>query len=316
VEQRVAVLLSRVAENLYWAARYLERAEDTARIVREHTNLIVDLPTRVPVTWEPLLAITGSRHDFDDRNPAASERSVIRWLIADRENHGSVLLSVESARENLRSSREVLPSDVWQGVNDLYLYVAAHHGDGVARSTRARFLERIVGDVLAVNGTLTSTMSRDEAFEFLRIGRNLERADMATRVLDVRAGSLMAAVAPDYEEVQWLSVLRCLSGQQMFRRTVRGPVSAPAVLQFLLHDSDFPRSVRFSLDQVRRGLRALPRAEQPAETCERAVALLDQVPVELGGGDLHHWVDELQIAIGAVHLAITETYFTAFVPAP
>jgi uncharacterized alpha-E superfamily protein len=308
------LLLSRGAENLYWAARYLERAEDTARIVREHTNLIVDLPTRVAVTWEPLLAIIGSRHAFDSRFTTADERSIIRWLVAERDNAGSILCSIESARENLRSSREVMPSDVWQGVNDLYLYVAAHHGDGIARSSRSRFLERVIGDVLAVNGTLTSTMSRDEAFEFLRIGRNLERADMATRVLDVRAGSLMAAVAPEYEDVQWLSVLRSLSGQQMFRRTVRGPVSGESVLRFLLHDPDFPRSVRFSLEQVRRGLRALPRAAYAAETCERAVELLEQVPVTLTGTDLHHWVDELQLTIATVHDAMAETYFVSNTP--
>jgi uncharacterized alpha-E superfamily protein len=309
------VLLSRVAENLYWAARYLERAEDTARIVREHTNLIVDLPTRVPVTWEPLLAIVGTRDEFDRHHDRPDERAIVRWLLAERDNFGSILVSIELARENLRSSREVLPSDVWQGVNDLYLYIAAHHADGVARSTRARFLDRIVGDVLAVNGTLTSTMSRDEAYELLRIGRNLERADMATRVLDVRAGSLMEGVAADYEDVQWLSVLRSLSGQQMFRRTVRGPVSGATVLRFLLHDEVFPRSVRFCLEQVGRGLRALPRSGSSAETCEAALTVLAQVPVELTGADLHQWADELQLAIGAVHDAITATYFVAPVTA-
>src|SRR6516225_4150497 len=117
------MLLSRVAGNLYWAARYLERAEDTARIVREHTNLLVDLPTSVPVTWDPLLAITDIRAGFDGRYDAVDETSIVRYLVADRENQGSILMSVEQARDDLRTCREVVPRELWNVLNDLYLYV-------------------------------------------------------------------------------------------------------------------------------------------------------------------------------------------------
>src|SRR6516225_4956278 len=117
------MLLSRVAGNLYWAARYLERAEDTARIIREHTNLMVDLPTSVAVTWEPLLAILGGRTEFDARHERADEQAIVRHLVADRANPGSILMSVEQAREDLRTCREVIPREAWQALNDLYLYV-------------------------------------------------------------------------------------------------------------------------------------------------------------------------------------------------
>ena len=152
------MLLSRVAENLYWAARYLERAEDTARIVREHTNLIVDLPVTVPVTWQPLLAITGTVEEFDETERIVGETDIIHFLIAERDNTGSVVMCVEQARENLRTTREVIPRDAWQAVNDLYLYVASHRTEGVERRGRNRFLDRVIADAQRMVGILAGTM--------------------------------------------------------------------------------------------------------------------------------------------------------------
>ena len=130
------MLLSRVAEHLYWAARYLERAEDTARVIAEHTHLLVDLPTSVPLTWEPLLAVTGSGAAFRERYTAADEHNIITFLLADRENSSSVVSSVVAARENLRTTREVIPREAWQALNDLYLYATSHHTEAVDRRSR------------------------------------------------------------------------------------------------------------------------------------------------------------------------------------
>jgi uncharacterized alpha-E superfamily protein len=306
------MLLSRVAETLYWAARYLERAEDTARIVREHTNMIVDLPTSVPVNWEPLLAITGTREAFDARYEKADEMSIVRFLVADRENSGSILRSVEQAREDFRTCREVLPREVWQSVNDLFLYVASHHLDGVARASRSRFLERVIGESLRTAGFLGSTMSRDEAHEFIRLGRSLERADMTTRVLDVRAGSLMRTVGDEgdpHDDVQWMSVLRSLSALQMYHRATRRPVEGTATLRFLLLDDAFPRSFTCCLNDVVESLRRLPHPDVVLLSCDEARRLLAAVEMdELDGDDLHELADRLQVAIGAIHDRVISTY--------
>ena len=112
------MLLSRVAESLYWAARYLERAEDTARIVRSYSEAMVDLPVSVSTSWEPLLAITGSREAFDALHDQTDEASIVQFLVADAGNPGSVVSCVTQARENLRSTREILPRDGWLVVND------------------------------------------------------------------------------------------------------------------------------------------------------------------------------------------------------
>ncbi len=306
------MLLSRVAENLYWAARYLERAEDTARIVREHTNLIIDLPTSVPVTWEPLLAIIGGREEYDAHHDRADETSIVRFLVADRANRGSILMCVEQAREDLRTCREVIPREAWQAVNDLYLYAASHHLDGVARPSRFRFLERVIAESLRAEGFLLSTMSRDEAYEFVRLGRALERADMTTRVLDVSAGALMVADAEatgQHEDVQWMNVLRSLSALQMYHRTTRLPVEGPAALRFLLLDRAFPRSVTCCLADVADSVGRLPRADGVLTACVDARRVLtDAVVDRLGGTELHELADQLQIALDAIHDRVVETY--------
>lgn len=308
------MLLSRVAENLYWSGRYLERAEDTARIVREHTNLLVDLPTSAPVTWEPLLAVIGDRAEFDARYPAADEASILRYLVSDVEHSGSLLRGIEQAREDIRTTREVLPREVWQALNDLYLYVAANHTDGVSRRSRSRFLERIIGECQRIVGIVTGTMRRDEAWDFWRLGLQVERADMTTRVLDVLAGSLLEARdAPEtFADVRWMSVLRSLSALQMFHRATLEPVSGPASLHFLVFDERFPRSLATCLAEIEAGVRRLPTGTAVLPACEAARSRLAEIDAaSLDAAQLHDAVDDLQVAIADVHDAIAERYFLA-----
>ena len=134
------MLLSRVADNIYWGARYMERADDTARLVRTFTEVLLDLPVGVASSWEPLLAVAGSRELFDVGHARANESDIVRFLVADDANPGSVVRSVAAARENLRTTREVLPREAWQAVNDLYLFTQRDSESGVDRRTRARWM--------------------------------------------------------------------------------------------------------------------------------------------------------------------------------
>jgi uncharacterized alpha-E superfamily protein len=307
------VLLSRVAEQLYWAARYIERAEDTARVVGEHTHLLVDLPLSVPLTWEPLLAVTGARRQFDANYATADERQVIAFLLADRENPSSVLASVIAARENMRTAREVIPREAWQALNDLYLYATSHHAEAVDRRSRGRFLDKVVAECQRFVGIVSGTMSRDEAYQMLRLGRAIERADMTTRVLDVRAVALLAgrtaaADSPEHDEVQWAAVLRSLSALQAYHRRRRGPVSGHPTVAFLVRDPDFPGSIAHCLGEVEAVIADIPRS-QPVDMAARAavrtLAQVDDAPLDR----LHEGLDDVQVAIGVVHEAVQATYF-------
>jgi len=312
------MLLSRVAEQLYWAARYLERAEGTARIVREHSNVIVDMPTTIPPNWDHLLGITGSRDGFDEHYEASDESSIVSFLIADPLNGGSIYSSIVNARDNLRTCRDIFPAQAWNAVNDLYLAAGRSAADGVLRRHRSRFLEQVISAHQRLLGILTTTMSRDEAYTMLRLGRHIERADMVTRVLDVRAGWLLGERperAELYDDLQWSSVLRSLSALQMFtRRTALASGSGPGaveVLQFILGDRTFPRSVAYCLDGVQSSARALPLSESVIAACQAAINELSSSDATalLEPGQLHSTADRLQIAIGSISDRITGAYF-------
>jgi uncharacterized alpha-E superfamily protein len=309
------VLLSRVAANLYWAARYLERAEDTARIVREHTNLLVDLPTSVPLTWEPLLAVTGDTDLPDDRRP--SESTVVTRLLADRSSPSSIAQSVALAREDMRTTREVIPREVWVAANDLHLYVSSHADGAVARRSRARFLERVIAESQKIRGIVLGTMRHDEAFAMMRIGYLLERADMTTRVLDVRAAALLDLAANDperplFEDVQWTSVLRSLSALQMYHRTLRRPVDGQHTVRFLLEDRLFPRSIRYCLAEATEQVVVLPRHDAIADALDAALAPVDAArEVAVDAQIVRELCDRLQMGIARVHQTIEATWFRA-----
>ena len=320
-----AMLLSRVADDVYWSGRYLERTEATARMLRVHTELFLDLPKSAGVGWSPLLAITGSAESFREQygetdTVAPTEDAIVRFLTADPVNPASIISSLRAARTNFRVTRAVFPAASWEELNKLYHFVIESLSLAVDRRTRMAWLERVIRDCQVLRGVLGSTMSHDEAYSFLEIGRAIECADMTTRVLDVQAGVLLAeakaTVTPAYSDITWASVLKSLSAHQMFRRTVRNGISGPGALRFLLRDPQFPKSVEHSLTRISRALLELPRYEHAMSGCAHVQQLLENAAVgDLASTGLHDFVDDLQIGIARLHDALTSTYFVRSVPA-
>jgi uncharacterized alpha-E superfamily protein len=316
-------LLARVADRLYWGARYIERAEDTARILRSYSDLLVDLPTDLGLRWEPLVAILGSEQQFslveagvDDSGQMDGERAVMQFLVADRSNPSSVVSSVALSRENLRTTREVVPREGWETLNSLYQFVVAEPERAVARRTRSRFLAAVVDESRQLDGVLESTMTRANPYRMWRLGRLIERADMTTRVLGVRAASLLrsqaAGVADDHDEVQWMGVLRSLSALQMYQRATHLPIDGASVIRFLLFYERFPRSVAGCLGELRAELSRLPRPDGPLEALGVVLAVLARI--EATGDDglaLDASMDALQAALASLDDAIAARYFSS-----
>lgn len=313
------MLLSRVADSLYWGARYLERAEDTARIVRSYTELVIDLPTSALSTWEPLLAVAGSSVLFEQQHEGTiGELPIVRYLVADQHNPGSISSSVESARENLRTTREIIPREAWQTVNDLYLYVGSNAAGGVERRSRARFLGHLIGECQQLDGVMTTVMNRDEAYELWRLGQSLERADMTTRVVGVRAAALLAAerrkvdgdgVADIHDDVQWMGLLRSVSALQMYQRATRGPIDGAAAVRFLLLDPTFPRSVASCATRIREALSRLPRSRRTLPVMDE----LERVLAASASGDddgasLDAAMEDVQAALAAINDVVHEAF--------
>ncbi len=313
------MLLSRVAESVYWSGRYLERAEATARMVKTHTELFVDLPKAAGLGWSPLLAITGTGEAFVEQMGDPTEEAVVHFLAADLDNSSSVRASVASARSNVRVSRVIFPESAWQIVNELHHFVNDTSLEAVTRRSRLSWMDSVVRQCQLLAGLLGGVMSHDEGYSFLEIGRYIERADMTTRVLQVQSEILMAADATDspYADVTWMGVLQSLSARQMYRRAVSGGVSGPDALRFLLRDPRFPRSVEHCLTGIARSLLELPRYKDPMAGCADVQERLESVTAgNLPMSDLEDYVEELQVGIAELHAALADTYFaTAVQPA-
>jgi uncharacterized alpha-E superfamily protein len=307
------VLLSRVAEHLYWAGRYLERVECSARLVKAHTELFVDLPRSVGLGWAPLLAVTGSQSAFDDGFDEVTEDDVVAFVLADPANKGSVVASIEQARENLRVTRGLIPWRMWEVVNETRQWVRSTAGSGSTRWRRVTWTEEVIRRCHTVAGSTTATLSRDLGYAFLQIGRLVERADMTTRVLDVQAGIIMgtgAAALGPYTDLTWMSMLRSLGGEQMYRRQMGSVVTAPEAVRFLLRDPAFPRSVEHCLVEISRWLLELPHQEGPMAAASATDALLDSVTAEcMEVDELHDFVDDLQLGLGRLHAELAVAYF-------
>jgi uncharacterized alpha-E superfamily protein len=307
-------MLARLAENLYWHGRYLERAEDIARLINVTAHLNLDLPSGLITGWEPLIRITGNAALFEELEEDADERSIVRFLLFAEDNSSSLRATLEYARENLRSARDLVPREVWEQMNALYLKSSERLNSKLSKRRRQDFLEGLILDCQQMAGTLQGTMSHDHAYDFILIGRHLERADMITRILEVRGYDLLPDTAEDlgpFESIQWMSVLKSLTGYQMYRRHVRSRVSGSDVLRFLLRDGQFPRSVMFCLLVLEDLIEGLPgEDDRSLRSVTRLQRLLNDTQVRnLKGRELADFMDRLQIELANTDLAIRHTWF-------
>ncbi len=306
------LLLSRVAESAYWAGRYLERAEGTARLVRAHADLVIDLPSDAAVGWWPLLAVTGAGDELAQPTEPMGEEQVVGLLVADEDNTSSVRSSVAAVHRNLRITRSVMPLDAAEVLIELHHHVRDFAPTAVHRRKRNEFLTSVIRGCQTLSGILAETMCHDDAFCFFTVGRQLERADLTTRVLDVHAGMLNGhtneALTP-YLDLCWATTLRSVSALQAFRR--RGlPASSSTTLSFLLRDPKCPRTVGSCLIEASRWLLEIPRHDRAMASCAALETKLQSVDAaELLDGRLHDFIDEVQLALSDLHGEIESTWF-------
>ncbi|KZX51304.1 hypothetical protein A3709_10825 [Halioglobus sp. HI00S01] len=305
-------LLSRVAERLYWMARYLERAEDTARLMRSHTHMIMDIPEGSEPGWEVLLKTFNADTTFAERYRVANETNVLRFLMAEPDNSGSIASAVQAARENVRTTRDVLPAEVWEHVNELYLYTRENADKCVGRRNRHGFLEQVIGRCQMINGLMMTTLCRDHSYRFIRIGNLLERADMTTRVLDAGVGSLMNEERnpSTADPLIWASVLDSLSAHETYRRTIGPLVERSEVVDFIFRDGSLPRSLKFCLGGIREDLAPLQNSRQALKIIDRSRRSLARFdPHSAGRHDTHRFIDKFQGNLLELGAEISRTWF-------
>ena len=316
-------MLSRVADAVLWLGRYVERAESVARFVDVNLYLELDRPDAAAAAWEPIIATTGDSALFRARHAAASRDAVLQFLVFDRTYASSVVSCLGAARENARSIREVISLEMWEAVNRAYLDVRSADEAAVLAAPHD-FLAAVKQASHQCMGATHLTMTHNEAWHFARLGRLLERADKTSRIVDVKCFQLAPTVeggAVPEHEIEWLALLRSNSAFEMYRKRHRR-VTPRDVVDFLLFDAEFPRSIRSCLREAESSLAAVCRAQgrradarlMPVErlTSLRAGWERTQVDDVLRSG-LHETLDTLQTRLNAVGDALYQT-FVAIAP--
>ncbi|RKU17065.1 hypothetical protein C6501_04970 [Candidatus Poribacteria bacterium] len=310
-------MLSRVAESMYWMSRYIERAENVARFVDVNLQLILDQPVGMQAQWEPLVATTGDDEEFEERYGETSRESVIKFLTFDTENANSIISCLRAARENARSIRENISSEMWEQLNDAYLMVTETPEEWVMTEPHQFFTDIKVASHLFM-GQTDNIMSHSEGWHFCQLGRLIERADKTSRIVDVKYFILLPSVGDvntPFDDIQWGALLHSASAFEMYRRTY-GLISPNNVVAFLLLDREFPRSVLYCLSKAEESLHAISgtplesfsnSAEQGLGQLrsEFAYAQVDQI---LRTG-LHEFLDAFQTKLNDVGDNIYKTFF-------
>lgn len=317
-------MLSRVAESMYWMCRYIERAENVTRFVDVNLRLTLELPEEAG-RWEPLVQTLEAEADFEARYGAYTRDAVLRFLTFDADHPTSILSCLERARENARSIREVISSEMWEQINRAYLAVL-DAGDAPTQDLRAaqEFFQRVKAESHLFAGLMDATMSHVEAWHFGELGRFIERADMTSRMLDVKYYILLPRtddVGSPLDDLQWSAVLRSASGLEMFRKRFRRPITPLDVLDFLVLDREFPRSIRFSVARAEASLHAISGANpgHPANEAERRLGRLRAELEDLDARTIvaqgfHEAVQSIQGRLNGAGQAIHDAFFASTEP--
>jgi uncharacterized alpha-E superfamily protein len=317
-------MLSRVADSLYWINRYVERAENIARFVEVSEAMALDCPPGSAEPWLPLIYANGDRELFDQLHPEGSSDEVVGFLVREEDNPSSLVNCLAIARENARQIRDVITTEMWEQINDLYWSI--QEGESFWEQPLQEQLREIRRGCQLFYGITDATLSRDLSWQFSRLGRLLERADKATRILDVKYFLLLPSpedVGGVLDELQWISLLRCAGAYQMFRQSRQQMIEPKAVASFLLLDPNFPRSVRYCLGRIQETLRivsgrSLPGAPDALECLSGlTLARWSYTSIDdLISGGLHEAIDDLQSDLNSLHNLIEERYFVAASPSP
>jgi uncharacterized alpha-E superfamily protein len=315
------MLLSRIADSLYWMSRYLERVDSTARLVEINLLYLLEAENAIgeAAEWRPLLAICGKEALYAEAFGSAEVTGprVIQFLLAERANAGSVRNSLRLARENARAVRDRISREMWECVNELWLRYQDRLARPLAPERAAEHCRFLRSEVARFHGNTSSTMMRGEAFGFYLLGLFLERADMTARIMDVKYHLLLpdlGLVGSPLDYYQWAALLRSLSGYEAFRR--RHPALRPLdVAEFVILDGDFPRSLRFAVDRMAQALARVGSA-RAASPSARAAAELGELLAKSDGSalfeaGLHEFLERFLAGVSVLHGALQREYFEA-----
>lgn len=307
-------LLSRFASDLFWLARYMERAEALARLI-DITKTYAGTETSGE-KWERILRIYGDLERYRETHGDTEASSVLAFYLLDAKNPTSVAYSLRMARENARGARHLISTELWTHLNMLHNHYAKVTGRDIRLSNVSEVCQDIKAGCQASEGIVESTLTRGELWFFYNLGKQIERADQTTRVLDIGYLSLAADDDNAVLSVQWNALVRSLAGYHLYRSKYPAGEYARDVAAFMLFDREFSRSVTCCIDSVTISLSRLKHRLPgvPTDRIEQAEAALADLLREgadqpIKAAQLRPYLDQLQLAIGGVSEAVATTYF-------
>lgn len=317
-------MLSRVANCLYWMSRHVERAENTTRLVDTNLQLLLDLRNldeqRLAEHWLPIVQTTGEEEAFFKLHPKATAAAVTEFLVFQMENPNSIVQCICQARENARMVRDQITVELWEELNRLYLFVRSPDARAMWRQSPGDFFNQIKASSLQLIGQTYATLLHNEGWYFTQIGKFIERSDKTSRILDVRHATLPERGVPQAisqtETLEWSAMLRSCSGWDSYKTLYGAEVHPKLVAEFLLLNEDFPRSVRFCVDEMNSALRRISGVPDGRFTNEaeklagRLLAELQFTTIdEIFSHGLHRYLDDLQLKLNSIGDALFDSYF-------
>lgn len=312
-------MLSRIADSLFWMARYVQRAEDTARIldVNYHT-MLEQSHLRHRLHWEPLIAMAGEEQPFQQLYASASAYTVFEFLAFRLDNPSSIVQCVSKARENARTIRERISREMWEDINGVYHMVKRFDQMNEIAQGPHRFCDAVKFACHRFHGVTDATLPHDEGWEFLRIGWALERAEATTRLVDVQFRNLVegSTIASAADNHQWMAVLKSVGAYEAFHRQYHAPILPKKVAEMLILHPQHPRSIRFNAAEIQAGLRAISGSASGsyANEAERLTGkVLESLQYdtiqEIFAQGLHPYLSDLLRSFRAIGEDIARTYF-------
>lgn len=324
---QATVMLSRVAHSLYWMSRYIERAENFSRLLDVNLQLLLDFQgftdSTIKEHWDSILLSSGDEELFAQHYDVADSRNVTEFFAFDLRNPNSIRCCVNAARENARMVRDQISAEMWETINELYLYLHERSSDEIWATGAGEFFHNVKRSAHLFQGLTTSTYSRSEGWEFIEFGKYLERADKTTRILDVKYHILLpdaSDVGGAVDTAQWQAVLRSASALEAYRRFYVREILPWKVAEFLLFSDSFPRSLHFCVAQVDEFLRrilgetgARPRSAA-ARASRRLLADLQSLTItDVLDRGLHEYLMDIQATLDTIGGEVVQT--TMFYPA-
>ena len=308
-------MLSRVADSLYWMSRYLERAEHSARLIGTHLNLMLDISTESADTrWRLVVASLPSHHPSE---AATAFPHIIRDLTFSHRNRSSIVSCIAAARENARQVREQISSEMWMQLNRLFHEMKRESNEEVDAQT-LEFLNSVKEGSLLFQGITDSTMNHGEGWQFIRLGRCMERAIATAHLLDAHFHEFVYAPdapgeAPD--PLEWVGLLKCCTAFEAYCKVYTAKLSPPRIAEFLLLNPEFPHSARFCVDRIHAALTAIEQTTYRRKGASvgriagrlRASLEFSQIDEIMAGG-LHNYLIGIQKECSGIHAAISEVY--------